>query len=233
MTCDKTAAVTGICWSRAPPSYQNLRVVRTVIIVLGLLAVNPSVGRAQTITPGTFALSAATGLATNRQTISSTDESGTLQLTNVDFTSIRLGFEATYFVTPRFGIGGLISYQRISVTAPDRNAVAELAGGYVGMLAKVHMPLGDRSSFAFVGSGGGILTKAINQNTGLSDDLSINAYGRYWLAGAELSAEVAPNASFDAGLRYQSSTFTAPGGRSGKATSAGLLVDIGFSVYWR
>jgi opacity protein-like surface antigen len=207
--------------------------VRTRAGLAIALSLWPAFGAAQTIKAGTFELSGVTSVMSNRQTITTDDPSGQLPPGDVGFTSLALGFEGTYFISPRWGVGVLLSYQRLSVDAPDRNAFARLAGGYFGPFAQVRCPLGDRSSFVFAGSYGGIRTTIINQNTGIADNVSVNALGRYWLAGGGLSFALLSNASFDAGVRYQSSTFTVPGGQPGKTTAAGLLVGLGFSLYWR
>jgi hypothetical protein len=51
--------------------------------------------------------------------------------------------------------------------------------------------------------------------------------------GGGLSFLVLPNASFDLGVRYQSSTFSGRTSQDGHVSGAGLLVGIAFSVYIR
>jgi hypothetical protein len=48
-----------------------------------------------------------------------------------------------------------------------------------------------------------------------------------------LGIETARNASFDAGVRFQRSSFTSPGDQSGAVSASGLLVNLGFSLYFR
>ena len=173
-----------------------------------------SVCSAQTVTPGSFQVSGVTAVLVNRQTISTLDAGGRLA-GDVNLTSANVGFEGTYYITPHFGIGGLITYQRLSIEAPDRNAVFDVSGGFFGPLAQVRLPLGDRSEFVIVGSDGGTKSSLVNQNTGVSNNVASTVDGRYWLAGGGLSFAVRPNASFDLGVRYQSSTFSG-GSQSGK-----------------
>jgi long-subunit fatty acid transport protein len=185
---------------------------------------------AQTVSSGTFQVSGVTSVLVNRQTISTQAASTGLQANTVDLTSANLGFEGTYYVTPRFGIGAVVTYQRASVGASARNALFSISGGFFGPLAQVRLPLGDRSEFVIVGSDGGIRASLVNQNTGVSNNVATTVDGRYWLAGGGLSFLVYPNASFDLGVRYQSSTFS-QGSQGGTITAAGLLVAAAFSLY--
>jgi outer membrane protein with beta-barrel domain len=202
-------------------------VVRNLFGLVTALISLSAVCSAQSVTSGTFQLAGQTGVLINRQTISVQDPTG--RSGDVDFTSANLGVEGTYYITPRLGIGGLVSYQRLSFAVPAKNAVLEISGGYFGPLVQVRLPLGDRSEFVFVGSDGGVNVSLTNQNTGVSSNVASHANGRYWLAGGGLSFFLRPNASFDLGVRYQSSTFT--GQNSQQATAAGLLVGIAFSLY--
>ncbi len=205
--------------------------MRTLVAFTALLSAWTTLCGAQTIEGGTFQLSGVTSAAGNRQTISTQGSTDQFIAGQVGFTSLTFGFEGTYYLTPKFGIGVLVSYQRLSFDAPDRAVLAELAGGYYGPFTQVRIPLSDRTAFVLAGSAGGIRTSVINQNTGLGDNISVHPLGRYWLAGGGLSFSLASNASFDAGVRYQSSTFTGVPGQNTRATGAGLLVGLGLSLY--
>lgn len=173
-----------------------------------------------------------TGLSGNRQTIAVDDPEGENALAGVGLTSVQVGVETTYYVSPRFGIGALVSYQRISMDVPERDAEAKLAAGYYGPLLQARFPIDDRSTFVVSLSGGGVRATVLNRNTGFADDVSISPLGRYWLVGGEMSVRFSPLASFDAGVRYQSSTFTAPAAVTNETGhSAGLLIGLGFSFY--
>jgi hypothetical protein len=206
------------------------RLIGTIIAV-ALCAV-PATASAQAVAPGTFQISGVTGFNSNRQTIE-TGDVGEFQAGHVGFTSLMFAAEATYFVTRRVGVGGLASFQRLSVDVPERDAIAYVSGGYFGPFMQARLPLGDRSTFVFSASLGGIRTTLTNRNTGFGEEIDVTGYGRYWLAGSGVSISVASIASVDAGVRYQSSTFTAPGGQPGRVTSAGLLANLGFSLYFR
>ena len=146
---------------------------------------------------------------------------------------MNVGFEGVYFISPRFGIGVLATYQRLAVDQPDVDLLAYLAGGYVGPFAELRLPLDDRAAVVVVGSAGGIRTTVINRNTGISENAAVRAFGVYWLAGGGLSFLLSPRVSFDTTLRYQRSSFTAPASLPGKATASGLIVGLGFSLYFR
>jgi hypothetical protein len=202
-------------------------------MIVGWLAMSaaPSVCAAQMVSPGTVELAGVTSLTANRQTLSMVDATGQLQSTDINVTSIIFGFEGTYYVSRRFGIGGLVSHQQVRATAPDEQAVANLASTYFGPLVQVRLPLGGRSTFALIGSYGGTTTTLVNQHTGIGMDENVTAVGKYWLVGGGLSLELTSNASFDFGVRYQDSTYRgAPG--TGKTTGAGLLVNVAFSLYF-
>jgi hypothetical protein len=202
-------------------------VVRHLVGLVTALASLSGICSAQSLTSGTFEVAGETGVLINRQTISVQDTTG--RSGDVDFTSANLGVEGTYYITPRLGIGALVSYQRLSFEARATNAILEISGAYFGPLVQVRLPLGNRSDFVFVGSDGGVKVSITNQNTGVSNNVATHANGRYWLAGGGLSFFLRPNASFDLGVRYQGSTFTGQG--SQQATAAGLLVGIAFSLY--
>jgi long-subunit fatty acid transport protein len=190
-----------------------------------------SVCSAQTVTTGTFQVSGVTSVLVNRQTITPPDSNGGPQANDdVNLTLANLGLEGTYYITPRFGIGALVSYQRVSAEASAKNALFRISGGFYGPLAQVRLPLGERSDFVLVGSGGGVSASLVNQNTGVSRNVAESVDGKYWLAGGGLSFLLNPNASFDLGGRYQSSTFS-QGSQGGTTTAAGLLVVIAFSLY--
>ena len=186
---------------------------------------------AQTVSIGTIQLSATTSLETNRQTVETKDVPEEFDVGQVGLTTIRLGAEVSYFLTRRVSIGGTASFLRISFDAPENDVLAYSSAGYVGPLVQVRLPLGDRSAFVFSGSVGGVRTTVTNRNTGIGESRDVTAFGRYWLAGGGLAVEIASNASFDAAVRFQSSTFTSPDGRPGTVSSSGLLVNLGFSVY--
>jgi hypothetical protein len=198
---------------------------------MAALRVLSAVCFAQTIAPGTVELSGVTGLNANRQTISTVGSNGQLQASGIDVTSVILGVEGTYFVTARFGIGAVVSYQRLSAEAPDRPAIAKVAATYFGPFAQVRLPLGGRSQFVVVGSYGGTALNLVNQNTGVGSDTAVTAYGKYWLVGGGLGFGLTAGTSFDLGVRYQHSTFGAAPG-AGKSTAAGLLVSAAVSVYF-
>ena len=188
---------------------------------------------AQTVSIGTVQVSAATSLSANRQTVETRDAPVEVGARQAGLTSINVGAEVTYFLTPRVAFGGTASLQRISVDAPENDLLAYSSAGFVGPFVQLRLPLGDRSSFVFSGSVGGVRTTVTNRNTDLGDPIDVTAYGRYWLAGGGLSVHVASNASFDAGVRFQSSTFNSPDNRPGTVSASGLLVNLGFSLYFR
>ena len=194
------------------------------------LALLPSVCCAQSVSSGTFQVSGVTSVLVNRQTISTQAAGANVPTDDVNLTSANLGFEGTYYITPRFGIGAVVAYQHASINAPAKNALFSISGGFFGPLAQVRLPLGDRSEFVIVGSDGGIQASLVNQNTGVSKNVSASVDGRYWLAGGGLSFLVYPHASFDLGVRYQNSTFS-QGSQGGTTTAAGLLVVVAFSLY--
>ena len=209
------------------------RALRLMLLLMSL-GLAPIPVCAQPVAEGRVAISGLAGVMGNRQTVQTEDPNGLLQLGTVGFTSVIYGLEGTYFITPRFGLGAVVSYQRISFDARERDAMAKLAGGYYGPMAQFRLPFDDRSSFVLVVSGGGTRTIVINHNTGIANEVNLDGVGQYWLAGGGLSFRVATNATLDAGVRYQSSTYRSPdAGRSGRATSAGLLTGIGFTVYFK
>ena len=203
--------------------------MRTVIGLVAVLTALPLVCSAQPVSSGTIQISGVTSVLVNRQTLSTQDANGQLTAGNVDLTSVNLGFEGTYYVTARLGIGGLLTYQRASVESSDTNAIFRVSGGFFGPLAQLRLPLGGRSEFVLIGSDGGISASLTNQNTGVSSNAASHVDGRYWLAGGTLSFRVYPNASLDLGVRYQDSAFTGQG--SQKTTAAGLLLGAAFSLY--
>jgi long-subunit fatty acid transport protein len=205
--------------------------IRGLVAFTFALALVPSVCIAQPARSGTFQISGVTGVVANRQTISTLDADGRLQSADVGLTSANAGLEVSYYLTPRFSIGALVAYQRLTLDAPDRNARFEAAGGYFGPMAQVRLPLGNKSEFVFVGSDGGVVTRLVNQNTGLAENVSTHVNGRYWLVGGGLSFLVLQNATLDLGLRYQSSTFSGRTSQDNHANAAGLLVSAAFSLY--
>jgi hypothetical protein len=222
--------------------------MRTFVAGLGAVLIATSCS-AQTISPGTLGLSGGiNGAATSRQTITTTtpDPDAAIATAEVGFTSVTFGLEGTYYIGPRFGLGVLLSSQRLSIDVPEQDVRALLGGAYFGPVAHLRLPLDTRTTFVLSGSWGGIRTTIINRHTGLGEDLDVHAAGRYWLAGGGLSVALTSRTSIDASVRYQSSSFSAPkdagpattvpgvaaiaGGRS---TSAGLLVGIGIGLYFR
>jgi hypothetical protein len=215
---------------------RGLAFARSLVGLLTALGSMSTVCSAQPVTAGSFEVSGVTGVFVNRQTILVQD--GTGRSGDVDLTAVNAGVEGTYYLTPHLGIGGLISYQRFSAEAPAQNALFEISGGYFGPLVQLRLPLGGRSEFVFIGSDGGVTASLTNRNTGVTlpnqdpsvtNNLATHVNGRYWLAGGGLSFFVFPKASFDLGVRYQSSTFTGQGTQ--QATAAGLIVGIAFSIY--
>ena len=204
------------------------RVVGTVVAFV----FSSSLCAAQTVTTGTFQASGVTSLVLNRQTISTSDGNGRLQTGDVGMTSANVGLEATYYITPHVGIGGLATYQRLSADEAGSDVRFEVSGGFFGPIAQVRLPLGGRSEFVFIGSGGGVKTRLVNQNTGILNNVSSSLDGRYWLAGGGLSFPVVANASVDFGVRYQSSTFSGRTASDGRVTAAGLLVQMAMSLYF-
>jgi opacity protein-like surface antigen len=188
---------------------------------------------AQTVVAGTFQASGVTSLVLNRQTISTSGTTGRLQSGDVGMTSANLGLEGTYYIAPHVGIGALATYQRLSADVAGSDVRFEVSGGFFGPMAQVRLPLGNRSEFVFIGSGGGVKTRLVNQNTGILNNVSSSLDGRYWLAGGGLSFPVVSNASVDLGVRYQSSTFSGRTSADGHVTAAGLLAQMAFSLYFR
>lgn len=185
-------------------------------------------------TEGSFQISSVAGLSGNRQSISTNDSTSTVRAGDSGFTSLTLGLEAEWFLAPRLGVGAVVSYQRISFDQPLQDAVGILAGGYYGPIVTFRLPLDERATFVLSASGGGTRTVIVNRNTGLAQDVDIDAVGQYWMAGGGVSFRVASNASIDAGLRYQSSRYASPDqGRTASVTAAGLLTSAGFSLYFK
>ena len=204
---------------------------RVIGSVAGFVLVSSLCG-AQTVTTGTFQASGVTSLVLNRQTISTRDSGGQLQTGDVGITSANVGLEATYYISPHVGVGALATYQRLSADETGRDVRFEVSGGFFGPIAQVRLPLGGRSEFVFIGSGGGVKTRLVNQNTGILNNVSSSLDGRYWLAGGGLSFRIVSNASVDLGVRYQSSTFSGRTSADGRVTAAGLLVQMAFSLYF-
>ncbi len=209
-----------------------MRIAAALLILSGL---GPTVAHAQTVSAGTFEVATLTGVNGNRQTITTETRSTVDQpfAGDVGFTAFTVGVEGTYFISPRVGVGVLVSYQRISLDVPERDAQARLAGGYYGPLVQIRLPIDARTTFTLLGSGGGIRTEVINQNTGIADNINVHGIGQYWMAGGGLGIALGPKLSFETALRYQSSAFTTPDGTAGRTTSAGLIVGLGLAVYFR
>lgn len=201
-----------------------------IVAILSVLCW-PEPAGAQAVSIGTIQVAANTGLVTNRQTVETTGVTPESGIGQIGITSIRLGAEVSYFITPRVSLGGTASVLRVSFDVPENDVLAYSSAAHIGPLIQLRLPLGDRSAFVFSGSVGGVRTTLTNRNTGVGGSRDITAYGRYWMGGGGVSIEIAANASFDAVVRFQSSTFTSPDGRPGTVTASGLLANIGFSVY--
>jgi hypothetical protein len=205
--------------------------VRTLPCLIAVLSALSTADSAQTIRPGTIEVSGSTGIGLDRQTASTADASGQLQSTGTDVTTVDIGFEGLYFVMERFGLGALLSHRRLSVEVPYQSALARVASSLFGPIVQFRTPVGGRSQLVVVGSFGGATIDLVNQNTGVGNNLAVTGTGKYWLAGGGMSATLNSATSFDVGVRYENSTFDASGG--GKTTAAGLLVRVGFSLYFQ
>jgi hypothetical protein len=188
-------------------------------LVFAGLMLAPSVCRAQAVSTNALQLAGFTNVALSSGVLPGTSDAAV--------SSLALGAEATYYVTPHVGIGGTFSYQRLSLNGSGGRA--QLTNSYYGPSAQLRLPLDARSAFTLTGSVGGIHVGLQNQRADFGDVLDLTGLGRYWLAGGGLSFWVRPRATIELGARYQSSTFRT--GQSTSLVSAGLLLGVGLSLY--
>jgi hypothetical protein len=179
----------------------------------------PAVCRAQPVAANLIQISGFTNVALSSGALPGTADS--------QISSLALDVEATYYVTPKVGIGGIFSYQRLALNGTGGHA--QLANSYYGPTAQLRLPLDERSAFMLTASMGGIRVGLQNQRADFGDALDLTGVGRFWLAGGGLSFWVAPKATIDFAARYQSSTFRT--GQSTSLVSAGLLLGVGVSLY--
>src|SRR5262245_6090525 len=101
-----------------------------VIVILISLFFMSAAADAQTVRRGTFEIAGVTNISANRQTISTTDENGQPQPGNVNFTSINVGCELSYYIVPKLGVGVLVSHQGVMVRPSEGDPIVDVSGGY-------------------------------------------------------------------------------------------------------
>jgi hypothetical protein len=188
-------------------------------LLLAGLMLAPAVCRGQPIAENLIQISSFTNVALGSGALPGTADSRV--------SSLAFDIEATYYVTPKVGIGGIFSYQRFVLEGSGGRA--QLANSYYGPTAQLRLPLDERSAFILTASAGGIRVGLHNQRADFGDALDLTGIGRFWLAGGGLSFWVTPKATIDLAARYQSSTFRS--GQSTSIVSAGLFLGVGVSLY--
>lgn len=198
---------------------------KVVLVAVVLFSCLPVAALASDVVDkGTVEISGATSLVVNKQTLSSKDSDGNAVGTDVDMTSTTVGLTVAYYVTPRLAVGGTINHQKLTLSSAEDKS--EISGGYFGGLLKYRIPLSGRADFVLTGAGGATQSK-IDPTEGGTD-----ASGFFFLGGGAVSLMINQFSTFDVGLSYQGSRFSGSDSGEGRLDASGLVVGIGFSLYF-